>query len=86
MDEKRLHSVQIDDQRRICITAVSEVESITDEKISLLLVGDKKLIIIGQSLKMGGFSKQNATFVADGIILEIKYGYKKGSLLKKLLK
>lgn len=86
MEEKTLHTVQIDAQKRVCVTAVKEVESVTDEKISLLLLNDKRLIIIGQSLKMGGFSKQNLTFVADGVILELKYGYKKGSLLKKILK
>ncbi len=86
MDEKNLHTVQIDGQKRIYVTAVKEVESITEEKISLLLFNDKKLTVVGQSLKMGGFSKQNATFIAEGVIFEIKYGYKKGSLIKKLLK
>ena len=86
MEDKNLHTVQIDGQKRICVTAVKEVESVTDEKISLLLFSDKRLTITGQSLKMGGFSKQNATFVADGIVFEVKYGYKKGSLIKKLLK
>ena len=86
MDDKNLHTVQIDGQKRIYVTAVREVESVTDEKISLLLFNDKKLTVIGQSLKMGGFSKQNATFVAEGVVLEVKYGYKKGSLIKKLLK
>ena len=86
MDEKTLHTIQIDAQKRVCVTAVKEIESVTDEKISLLLLTDKRVIIIGQSLKMGGFSKQNATFVAEGNILELKYGYKKNSLLKKILK
>ena len=86
MDDKSLHTVQIDGQKRICVTAVKEVESVTDEKISLLLFNDKRLIVTGQLLKMGGFSKQNATFVAEGLVVEVKYGYKKGSLIKKLLK
>ena len=86
MDDKSLHTIQIEGQKRICVTAVKEVESVTDEKISLLLFNDKRLIVVGQLLKMGGFSKQNATFIAEGLVIEVKYGYKKGSLIKKLLK
>lgn len=86
MTEKTLHTLQIEGQKHVCVTAVKEVESVTEQKISLILLDDKKLTLLGNAIKMNGFSKQNATFLADGVIFEVKYGYKKGNLLKKILK
>ena len=73
-------------KRKICVTAVNEVESITAECIRLVITGGKRLVVTGSNLKMGAFSKQNATFSAEGVINEIKYAGQKSTLMKKLLK
>ena len=86
MEENKTHSISLEGQKKICVTAVSEVESITAESIRLIIVGGKRLLISGSNLKMGAFSKQNSTFSAEGIINEIKYSGQKTTFLKKILK
>ena len=86
MEDNKLHSITVEGQRKICVTAVSEVESITAECIRIIINGGKRLVVMGANLKMGAFSKQNATFSAEGVINEIKYAGQKSTLMKKLLK
>ncbi len=86
MEDNKLHSITLEGQRKICITAVSEVESITTESIKLIITGGKRLIVSGSNLKMGAFSKQSATFSAEGVINEIKYAGQKTTFMKKILK
>jgi hypothetical protein len=86
MEDNKLHSITLEGQRKICVTAVSEVESITTESIKLIISGGKRLIVNGSNLKMGAFSKQSATFSAEGVINEIKYSGQKSNVIKKLLK
>ena len=86
MDEIKIHTVTIEARKKICITQVSEVEGVTEERIKLVIVGGKKLSVFGSLLKMGAFSKQTGVFWAEGNIDEIKYSGEKGSLVKKLLK
>ena len=86
MEEIKNHAVSVENQRKICVSAVSEVESITLESIKLLLIGGKRLVINGQNLKLGAFSKQNGSFWAEGTVSEIKYNANKSSIIKKLLK
>ena len=81
-----LHTVSIENQKKICASAVSEIESITSECIKLVLVGGKRVVILGQNLKLGAFSKQNATFWAEGNVFEVKYQSAKTSFIKKILK
>lgn len=86
MEDNKLHSLTLEGQKKICITCVLEVESVTAECIKLVLVGGKRLVLCGTNLKMGAFSKQNANFSAEGLISEIKYAGQKTSFVKKLLK
>lgn len=86
MEDFKIHTVTVEGQRKICITQVSEVESITEERIKLVINGSKKLTVLGSGLKMGAFSKQTGAFWAEGKIGEIKYLGEKGSIVKKLLK
>ncbi len=86
MEDNKGHLITLEGQKKICVTAVAEVESVTAESIKLVLISGKRIFLNGTNLKMGAFSKQNATFSAEGLITEIKYAGQKTSLVKKLLK
>lgn len=86
MDDKSAHVLTITDRKKTCVTGVSEVDGVTSERIIFTLIGGKRVIILGNSLKMAGFSKQNATLMIDGTVNEIRYAGEKSTLLKKLIK
>lgn len=86
MQEKVCHTIFIENQQKINVTAVKEVQKVTSEQIVIILLGDKRLVINGTALKPIAFSKQNAVFSAEGFIGEIKYGAQKSSFIKKILK
>ncbi len=86
MEDNKLHSVTIENQRKITVSQVSEVDGISSECIKLTLVSGKKMMISGANLKMGAFSKQNGCFWAEGTVSEVKYVGAKTPFIKKLLK
>lgn len=86
MEEKIKHSLTIIDRKNIQITGVSEVDVVTEEKITLTLFNKSRLIIYGNSLKIGCFSKQNGSLQADGTVCKTEYAAEKTSIIKKLLK
>ena len=86
MTEQNAHVLTVTDRKKTCVTGVSEVDGVTSEKITFTLIGDKRMIIQGENLKMAGFSKQSATLLIDGTVNEIRYAGAKGNLLKKLVK
>lgn len=85
MDEKNAHTLTVTDQKKICATGVDEVDGVTNERVIFTLIGKKKVVITGTSLKMAGFSKQSGTLLIDGNIVNIKYAGEAG-ILKKLIK
>ncbi len=86
MEDNKLHSVTVENQRKIIVSQVSEVDGISSECIKLTLVSGKKMVISGANLKMGAFSKQNGCFWAEGLIGEVKYVGAKTPFIKKILK
>lgn len=86
MEELKNHLFTLENQKRIAVTCVLEVEIVTQEKIVLALNGGKRLTVNGRDLKMGAFSKQTGNFSAEGFIYEVKYGAQKNSFIKRLLK
>lgn len=86
MEDNKTHSITVENQRKISVLGVAEVQSVTPERITLVIVNGKKLAILGQNLKMGAFSKQSGSFTAEGSVQEIKYSTAKSTLIKKLFK
>lgn len=80
------HTLTIVGRKKACISGVAEVQSVTQERLKLVLANGCGLVIVGEKLKMGAFSKQTGQFNLDGVITEVKYAGEKGSLIKKLLK
>lgn len=86
MEEKIKHSLTIIDRKNIQITGVSEVDVVTEEKITLTLFNKSRLIIYGNALKIACFSKQNGSLQADGNVYKTEYSAERISIIKKLLK
>ncbi len=86
MNNQNEQSVTITERKRISLSGVKEVESVTQEKIKLILCDNTQLLITGENLKLGAFSKQTQTITVDGKINELKYLAQKGGFIKKLLK
>jgi len=86
MVENNEQILTVTDRKTACITGVSEVDGVTSERIIFTLIGDKRVIITGSSLKMTGFSKQTTTLTISGTINEIKYSGEKNNFLKRLIK
>ena len=86
MEENRNHTFLVENNKKITVTAVAEVDSVTSENISLTLTNSKRIIITGQNLRTCAFSKQSGAFSAEGIVLAVKYAGEKSSFVKKLLK
>ena len=71
-----LHQVTIEQQKSITVSGVEGVLSFSDTKITLGLLGGKKLYVTGSGLKITGFAKQSAIFTATGTIQQLSYGNK----------
>lgn len=84
MQENNNHSIQIEQRKKISISAVESVVSFSEVKIVLALVGGERLTVIGTDLKIIGFSKTNGSFSAEGTVVSVAYGGK--SFVAKLFK
>ena len=73
---QELHQVTIEQQKSVMVSGVEGVLSFSEAKITLSLLGGKKLFVSGAGLKITGFSKQNAVFTATGAIYQLSYGNK----------
>lgn len=78
------HSIQIEQRKKINVSAVESVISFSEVKILLALLGGERLTIIGTDLKINGFSKTNGSFSAEGTVVSLSYGGK--SFVSKLFK
>ena len=76
MQETNIHSVTIEQQKNISVTAVESVLAFSDTKIVLSIVGGTRMHVSGMGLKISGFSKTNGTFTATGKIIGVSYGGK----------
>ncbi|MBQ8319931.1 MAG: YabP/YqfC family sporulation protein [Clostridia bacterium] len=71
-----LHQVTVEQQKTLTVSGVEGVLSFSDTKITLGLLGGKKLYVSGSGLKIAGFVKQSGTFTATGTVLQLSYGNK----------
>lgn len=83
MEEPRLMTALIEQQKKITVTGVESVDSFSPEQISLTLDGGRA-VIAGEGLKIVDFSKMSGRFAATGTITGIRFGKKKEKLAKRL--
>lgn len=82
--QENIHSIQMEQRKKISVSAVESVISFSEVKIVLALLGGERLTIIGTELKINGFSKANGNFSAEGTVVSVAYGGK--SFVSKLFK
>lgn len=83
MDEAKLQTALIEQQKRITITGVESVDSFSAQQISLTL-DNGKAVVSGENLKIVNFSKSNGNFSAVGKITGIRFAEKKQKIVKRL--
>lgn len=81
-----IHTLLIEEQKRIKITSVAEVNGFSDKEIRVSLVGGIKISVGGCAMKITHFQKESGNFIAEGEILSVKYHGSGGSFLKRLVK
>lgn len=77
--------LELEDRKRLSLTGVQSVDGFSEEVINLT-VANSKMKVVGEKIKITSYSKNTGVLSADGVFSEIKYNYKKESLLKKIFK
>ena len=80
--KNKVHTLTIDQKKRLRATAVESVSAFSSTRITLNL-SDGRLFIAGNSLKITAFSKESGDFEAVGEIVSASYGGRMGSKLFK---
>lgn len=75
----------LENQKRIVLTSVSSVDAFSPENLKLTVNG-KKVVIVGNNIKITSFNKSSGDFKADGDFVKIFYEGKKVPVLKKIFK
>lgn len=70
------HILTIEKRKYLSVTGVESVTAFSEVKITLTLIGGEKMYIAGSGFKIGGFSKANGTFTAEGVVTGVSYGGK----------
>lgn len=83
MEEAKLQTALIEQQKKITVTGVESVDSFSAQQISLTL-DNGKAVVSGENLKIVNFSKSNGNFSAVGKIAGIRFIEKKQKIVKRL--
>jgi hypothetical protein len=76
------HQVTVDGQKSVTVSGVEGVLSFSETKITLSILGSRRLHLEGSGLKILGFSKENGNFTASGAVHRLSYGGKGFGLFK----
>ncbi len=69
-----------------CIKCVQKVDGFSEKEVKLTLSDERKLIIVGSSLKIVGFSEQTGDLSLSGKIDSLSYRQKGDKFIKRILK
>ena len=85
MENLKNQSLTLEYQKKLTVTGVESVDGFTDQSLKLTVSG-KKMIIIGEGIKISAFNKNTGVLEADGVFSEIKYVTKQQPILKRIFK
>lgn len=85
MENLKNQSLTLEYQKKLTVTGVESVDGFTDQSLKLTVSG-KKMIIIGEGIKISAFNKNTGVLEADGVFNEIKYVTKQQPILKRIFK
>lgn len=82
---KSNESLTIENRKRLYMTEVVSVDAFSEEMLKLT-VGDKKVIVGGNNLKITAFNQAQKTLNVEGEIVQIKYEGAKTPFVKRFFK
>lgn len=85
MEENKLQTLTIEQQKRLTMTGVQSVDGFNEQSINITLVNGK-MNIQGETLKVLAFSKSTGNLSIDGKIYSVKFAHKKIPITKRLFK
>lgn len=85
MVQGEVEKILIEGRNKLAMTGVTSVDGFSDTTLKLT-VGANKVFISGEKIKITAFNKGNGNLSADGVFNEIKYNYKKPTLVKRIFK
>ncbi len=83
--EGTLHTVTIENCKKITATAIESVDAFSPAQIVLSYSGGR-IIVAGSGLKISAFSKQSGAFCADGTVTGVRYAAKGVKLVRRIFK
>ena len=83
--ENAIHSLTIEQRKKISATAIESVDSFSDKQIVLSFAGGR-IVVTGSGMKITNFSKSGGTFSATGEINSARYIGTGSPLKSKLFK
>ncbi len=86
MEQTKTHAVEIDNRSRLSASGIADVASFNEREVRASLCGGGKIIVIGESLKIDGFSKQSGDMKLSGKIYAVKYSDFSASGVKKFFR
>ena len=78
-------SLCLEARKKLSMTGVSSVDGFSEQHLKLT-VGDNKVYILGNNIKITSYNNASGAFSADGEFIEIKYGIKKDNIIKRMFK
>jgi len=85
-EEKKAHSVLLENRARLAVSGVEDVESF-DENLINMAIGDGALVIRGSGLHIEKLSLDGGDMLVTGFVDSLSYedrGSRQGSLLSRL--
>ena len=85
MQEESIQKLVIENGKKLFLTGVTSVDGFS-EQIIKLTVGGNKVIILGDNIKITGYSKGTGTLTADGKFSSLKLSESKAPIIKRIFK
>ena len=85
MENNQVESIILEHQKKLNMTMVESVDAYSDQNLKLV-VGGKKVTVLGEGIKIVSYNKASGVLVADGLFSEIKYQRKKQPIIKRIFK
>ena len=73
MEQTKAHKLTLDDRKYLAVCGVADVLCFNDREVRLALCGGGKLFVLGENLKIEGFSKQTGEARVNGTVRSMRY-------------